>query len=146
MLPQASGLRPQVCSSTFFYLLQVSILCSLSITNLPVHGTSASAVGLAFMLTETLVCSLPRCGIVLAMPTANPWSHCPSTSTILLYYLLLLLHVALDASAHASIKGLPTMLLYQFRSGTGDQQHRTAWKSNARLFHLPMLDHLPQVP
>lgn len=35
------------------------------------------------------------------------------------------------------------MLLYQFRSGSGDQQHRTAWKSNARLFHLPILDHLP---
>lgn len=58
--------------------------------------------------------------------------------------LLLLLHVALDASAHASIKGTPYHATVSVSVGQwGSATQNGLGKSNARLFHLPILDHLP---
>lgn len=140
----SSGLRPQVCSSTFFYLLLHPLFSVHHQLTYPWNTRERCRLG--FHVDRNI-------GVF----TATLWYRARHADGQPVVALPIDLHhpVVLSTAARCSSRRVSTRL------HQGTPYHATVsvsvghWgsatqdglgKSNARLFHLPMLDHLPQVP
>lgn len=141
----SSGLRPQVCSSTFFYLLLHPLLSVHHQLTCPWNIRERCRLG--FYVDRNI-------GVF----TATLWYRARHADGQPVVALPIDLHhpVVLSTTAATCSSRRVSTRLHQ-----GTPYHATVsvsvghWgsatqnglgKSNARLFHLPMLDHLPKVP